>query len=198
MAIEPIDLFDIEFLNPNKIYIIHNKYFDKEGEFPDAQARVRFAQQIIRDSLSAFKCPKKDCRKSFLNEEYLKKHLLVDHVSKIEKKRLLVDHGGKAAMISELRSDRVSKIEKPYKCTKTQTCIDKKRSFETQRKLNQHMKIHGEKKFKCSQCEKAFPIKQYLDSHMMKHTGEKKYNCRKCNSSFSTSSSLKYHDEHLH
>jgi hypothetical protein len=75
---------------------------------------MRFAQQIIRNSLSVFKCPKKVCGKSFLNEEYLPKHLLVDHP-------------GKAWMIWPLR-DHFSIFEKPYKCTNIQTCIDKRRS----------------------------------------------------------------------
>jgi uncharacterized Zn-finger protein len=127
--------------------------------------------QIMRHSLLPFQCPKKKCGKSFLQEDYLRKHLFVDHSAK---------------------------IEKPYKCKETQKCIDKSVSFENQRKLNQHLRLHGEKVFKCSQCEKAFPIKYYLDDHMQVHSGKKLYNCRKCNKSFSSFSSRKYHEKHLH
>jgi KRAB domain-containing zinc finger protein len=127
--------------------------------------------QFKKHSLLPFKCPKKNCKRSFLQEEYLKKHICIDHISK---------------------------IEKSYKCKETQKCIDKGVSFSSQGKLNQHLYLHGEKKFKCAKCEKAFTIKFYLDSHMRTHTGEKLFLCRKCNKPFSSFSSRKYHEKNLH
>jgi uncharacterized Zn-finger protein len=165
MAIERRELIDVELLNSNKIYNCSCC-----GKMYSVKEKLQL-HLIMKHSLLTFKCPRKNCVKTFLQEQYLKKHLLVDHTLK---------------------------IQKSYKCKETQKCINKGISFESQRKLNQHLKIHGEKKFKCSQCEKAFAIKYYLKSHMRKHSGVKQYNCRKCTKSFSSFSSRKYHEEHLH
>jgi hypothetical protein len=79
------------------------------------------SKRNIFETLLPFKCPKKKCGKSFLQ-------------------------------------DYISKINKSYKCKETQKCIDKGISFESQHKLNQHLKLHREKLFKCSECEKAGSI----------------------------------------
>jgi KRAB domain-containing zinc finger protein len=125
--------------------------------------------QIFNHSLLPFKCPKKKCGKFFLQEDYLKKHIFLNHISK-----------------------------KPFKCKETQECINKGVSFRTLAGLNQHLQIHGEKKFKCTKCSKAFSIKYYLESHLRTHSGERRYPCRICNKRFSTSSSRNYHEKHLH
>jgi KRAB domain-containing zinc finger protein len=133
--------------------------------------------QVVRHKIFFFKCTKNDCTKTFLREEYLKKHIQVYHNSKIEKQH---------------------KIEKPYKCIKKQSCIDNKTAFKTEADLNHHLKRHGPKVYICQHCGKGFAIKSYLTSHMRSHTGEKPYKCSQCDRSFSSPSSRSYHESHSH
>jgi KRAB domain-containing zinc finger protein len=128
--------------------------------------------QIFKHKILRYKCTKKNCSKSFLREEYLKEH--IDMVHK----------GGK--------------IEKPYKCDKSQKCIKKGTAFETEAKLKKHMTRHGEKTHFCDQCEMAFAIKGDLTAHLVKHKGEKTYQCRKCDESFTSTGSRSYHERKYH
>ncbi|XP_064181043.1 zinc finger protein 658B-like isoform X4 [Anguilla rostrata] len=64
----------------------------------------------------------------------------------------------------------------------------KKTSHRNQRKIN-----IGEKRYRCTRCEKYFSQKSTLNSHMRIHTGEKPYKCTECEKCFSQKSSLNSH-----
>jgi KRAB domain-containing zinc finger protein len=156
-------------------------FFEKEEEsYSCSRCDKEFSKkeameihQTIKHQLFAFKCPKKGCKRTFIREEYLKKHIFVDHISR---------------------------IEKPYKCKKNRKCIDKGIAFRTQGELNQHLKRHGPKDHICDICGNGFAMKAYLESHMRSHTGKKVHPCRikGCNEKFVSSSSRQWHEKQAH
>jgi uncharacterized Zn-finger protein len=129
--------------------------------------------QVFQHRVLLYKCPKKYCAKSFFREEYLKEHITLVHTGR---------------------------IEKTYKCTKVQKCIDKGVAFRTQGELNQHLLFHGPKKFICNECKNTFTTKGNLKDHKKIHTGEKTYLCRfeGCNDKFISSSSRLWHEKRYH
>jgi uncharacterized Zn-finger protein len=137
--------------------------------FPDKESLE--IHEVFQHFLFKFRCTKQDCAMTFIREEYLKKHVLVYHTSK---------------------------IKKPYKCTTRTECIEKRIAFRTEGELNQHLKRHGPKKHVCTLCKKSFAMKSYLKAHYRSHTGEKPYQCGKCEKCFSTTSSRTYHESHVH
>jgi KRAB domain-containing zinc finger protein len=162
--------------------------FDKDQEvFPEAPPKATipcsnckklFSSQqtlILHEAFQHFilpyKCTKKGCKKSFIKEEFLN-----EHVELVHKKR---------------------GVKKPWKCDKTDKCIKKGIAFETETKLKYHFRRHGEKIYKCDQCDKAFAIKDDLACHSRTHTGEKPFSCAFCNQSFSSASAKKYHEKNV-
>ena len=73
-------------------------------------------------------------------------------------------------------------------------CTQCEKAFSQKGYLNQNMMTHtGEKPYQCSQCEKAFSLRSNLKTHMITHTGEKPYQCKKsCINSISIASALNY------
>lgn len=57
-------------------------------------------------------------------------------------------------------------LEKPFKC---EVCS---KTFTQASSLSVHMKVHGEKEFKCSfeNCTKSFGQEVCLNKHMLKHS----------------------------
>ena len=78
---------------------------------------------------------------------------------------------------------------KPYQCDICGNYFGLEASFK------QHMKLKhtGEKKHKCTLCDKAFVIKCELKLHMLKHTGEKPHQCTECDAAFTEKGNLKKH-----
>mmetsp|Transcript_17976 Transcript_17976/g.26940 ORF Transcript_17976/g.26940 Transcript_17976/m.26940 type:complete len:274 (+) Transcript_17976:18-839(+) len=77
------------------------------------------------------------------------------------------------------------------------TCLKCNKSFQDNSGLRKHMRIHGEKTFKCTWegCDKRFIDNSKLKRHMLVHTGEKRFVCpyENCNKRFSLDFNLKSH-----
>merc|ERR1712071_496797 len=67
-------------------------------------------------------------------------------------------------------------------------------AFSSQSKLNDHMLKHtGERPFKCSFCDKSYPVKATLTAHLRLHANEKPHQCERCGKAFLIRSLLEQH-----
>ncbi|XP_053295524.1 zinc finger E-box-binding homeobox 2a isoform X3 [Pleuronectes platessa] len=94
---------------------------------------------------------------------------------------------------------RHEKNEESFACP---LCSD---TFGHRTQLERHMTSHkaprdqplseeaGNRKFKCSECGKAFKYKHHLKEHLRIHSGEKPYECSNCKKRFSHSGSYSSH-----
>ncbi|XP_068160477.1 zinc finger E-box-binding homeobox 1b isoform X2 [Antennarius striatus] len=86
------------------------------------------------------------------------------------------------------------------------SCPECSFSFAHRAQLDRHMAVHrstrdqrhitpsgGNRKFKCTECGKAFKYKHHLKEHLRIHSGEKPYECSNCKKRFSHSGSYSSH-----
>ena len=59
--------------------------------------------------------------------------------------------------------------------------------------LSSHLKSHGEKRYKCTQCDKVYAWPQGLKEHLRTHSGDKPYHCEICNKRFLGSANFSKH-----
>ena len=78
---------------------------------------------------------------------------------------------------------------------RNQICDICNKAFVNIYRLQRHMLTHtsGNRKFKCSECGKAFKYKHHLKEHLRIHSGEKPYECSVCKKRFSHSGSYSSH-----
>jgi hypothetical protein len=86
--------------------------------------------EVFQHEILPYRCTKKGCKKSFIKEEFLNEHVELVHKKK--------------------------GIEKPWKCDKTEECIEEGVAFETEAKLKRHFKVYGKNIYKFHKCPKYF------------------------------------------
>ncbi|XP_038550361.1 zinc finger protein 679-like isoform X2 [Micropterus salmoides] len=79
-------------------------------------------------------------------------------------------------------------LQKLYHCDKYE------KTFQTKRRLEQHLQAHAEvKPYVCSYCGKGLPCPKVLKTHLRLHTGERPYACKFCDNNFDQGYSLTQH-----
>ncbi|KAG5890373.1 hypothetical protein JTB14_010874 [Gonioctena quinquepunctata] len=93
--------------------------------------------------------------------------------------------------------DQLEKHELLHSPNAQVSCKICNKTFANVYRLQRHMISHDEsavlRKFKCTECDKAFKFKHHLKEHIRIHSGEKPFECGNCSKRFSHSGSYSSH-----
>jgi uncharacterized Zn-finger protein len=161
------------------------------------------------------KCPQ--CQKGCQTFQALKEHMEAAHAdlatapesgplptstpSAVSPTPSLVGAGGpfgcSQCTTSFATKDQLEKHELLHSPNAQVSCKICNKTFANVYRLQRHMISHDEsavlRKFKCTECDKAFKFKHHLKEHIRIHSGEKPFECPNCSKRFSHSGSYSSH-----